>query len=1174
MRNKYNCISGSGVAGRLLMILLVILPNIFFAQQSPSIQTGVTFQWADTQSNNSDSATIQSITIDGTVYNTFVVPSSYEMTRLGPDGHNPNNIRLNGGVVVGNSSAANWATSATQAFQSKNLNHYFEANPNGRNICSNFGAAPTTDAQKQTIFYNPAIPSNQGGVLAVTERGGNNCFYIEVWGTPPGGGPEQKLGETFVRNQGNYTGCNFGPPLPNSDYWQSGRCNENGQTVGIGLFYLDDLAPTGSQITKIEFIAATRDHGDGKFFILQKYAVDQQGNKCLNEVFNGNLHEVNNVPLGSTYSIVTPPSPAGQSFSFNSDGTYTYVPSPGFIGDVTFEYEVCLPAPNTSVCDTAEVTLSYIAPPDDPEFTISCNGTVNEFTVSVTHPLGDIYDYSVDGGTTYQDSPIFDGLSPGSYTLLVRNKFIGCVTSYTSNPVVLTTLNLTENITDVLCRSEATGSIDVTVSGGNPPYTYSWNNGSTTEDLINVIAGNYTVTITDANDCIISQDFTINQPAQGLTSTRSINDVVCNGDSTGSVDLTVNGGTPPYTFLWSNGSTSEDISDLFAGTYNVTITDANGCTTTNSATVTEPDAVPCQIIVDNCPPTVDTACSNDDLGTPVSWDPPNFAYQCCTSSPGDDYSFNVEFDLPESGNDCWDYNRVQRIGSNNLRLFQSSGTNVNFTTPLSYFDTSLGVDINMELIVPSGTFDWNLEVLANSTVIYSNTVTSISASGLQTITIPNSVPSGDYRLRFNFDDNGTNLNASDQIEVDRLYYNAILLETACLDGINFGVTSNYNPGDAFPDGDTTVIYTATYTYPDGSTDQLTCEFNVEVFDIELTESTVDKEDVSCNGESDGSFAINATGGSAPYLYSLDNIDFSNTTGVFSDLSAGSYTVYVKDDNGCEETIDIVISEPAILEVNLDESNNVDCAGIANGNFTVSAVGGTLPYLFSIDGGTTNQSSGLFENLSSGSYTVLVTDANGCTTSIMANVGINDNENPQISVPSNLDIEGCSSADITSGNTVFNFNDSGSADVQSVFSNNPNYNASDDFNIASITYTDIITSADNCPLIVERTFTVTDNCNNSETAVQIITVEDKEAPTFNEALPTDVTVECDAVPTAETLTASDNCGTATVTFEETTTAGTCDNDYTLTRTWTATDACGNETVHTQTITVQDTVAPTF
>ena len=108
----------------------------------------------------------------------------------------------------------------------------------------------------------------------------------------------------------------------------------------------------------------------------------------------------------------------------------------------------------------------------------------------------------------------------------------------------------------------------------------------------------------------------------------------------------------------------------------------------------------------------------------------------------------------------------------------------------------------------------------------------------------------------------------------------------------------------------------------------------------------------------------------------------------------------------------------------------------------------------------------------------------------------------------------------------------------------------------------------------RTWTATDACGNETVHTQIITVQDTVAPTFNETLPADTTVECDAVPTAETLTANDNCGTATVTFNETTTAGTCDNDYTLTRTWTATDACGNETVHTQIITVQDTVAPTF
>ncbi|WP_246035843.1 Ig-like domain-containing protein, partial [Winogradskyella algicola] len=854
MRNKYNCISGLSVAKCILIVLLVILPNVFFAQQSPSIQTGVTFQWEDTQSNNSDPATIQSITIDGTIYKTFVVPTSYEMTRLGPDGHNPNGIKQNGNNVGGNSSDPNWVSNAITAFRDKNLNHYFNANPNGRNICTNFAAAATTDAQKQTIFYSPAIPSNEGGVLAVTERGGNNCFYIEAWGIPAGGGVEQKLGQTFVRNQGNYTNCTFGPPLPQSDYWRSGRCNENGQTIAIGLFYLDDIAPTGSNITKIEFIGATRDHGDGKFFILQKYAVDQTKVNCVDETYSDDLDKQNNVPSGSTYSLVSGPTPAGQSFTLNSDGSYTYVPSPGFVGDVVFDYEVCLPAPNTSVCDTGTVTLSYIATPPAPTYSISCNGT-NDFVLTVESPLGPEYEYSIDAGSNYQDSNVFSSLTEGTYSLWVRNKYVGCLSPFGSNPIIIENLELNGTVTNVVCNSDATGAIDITVAGGKAPYTYSWSNSATTEDLINVVAGTYTVTVTDANGCMISDDFTISQPAQELTSTiTSTTDILCYGEATGAIDLTIAGGTAPYSILWNNGSTDEDQNNLVAGTYNVTVTDANGCSVTNQSTVQEPN-----------------------------------------------------------------------------------------------------------------------EVVSGSIVRVTN--------------------------------------------------------------------------------------------------------------------------IDCTGETNGSISAEATGGIPPYSYSIDN-------------------------------------------------------------------------------GSTSQSSGIFENLAAGTYSILITDANGCTTTISDTVNVDDTEDPMISVPASITIEGCSENDITNTNAVFEYSDTPSSDIQSVFASNPNYTASDDFNIASITYIDNITSTGNCPLEVTRTFTITDNCTNTATATQIITVVDTTDPTIN--IPADVTIECtedESSANTGVATGADTCGTVTITESDVETAA-CGNTKTITRTWTATDACGNSVSADQTITVVDTTDPTI
>ncbi|RAR46885.1 gliding motility-associated C-terminal domain-containing protein, partial [Flavobacterium lacus] len=136
-------------------------------------------------------------------------------------------------------------------------------------------------------------------------------------------------------------------------------------------------------------------------------------------------------------------------------------------------------------------------------------------------------------------------------------------------------------------------------------------------------------------------------------------------------------------------------------------------------------------------------------------------------------------------------------------------------------------------------------------------------------------------------------------------------------------------------------------------------------------------------------------------------------------------------------------------------------------------------------------------------------------------------------------------------------------------------ATDNCGDATVTFAEAIQQGD-CPnaYVVTRTWTATDACENQTVHTQIITVQDTIAPAFVEELPADVTVECNAVPTAATLTATDNCGDATVTFAEAIQQGDCPNAYVVTRTWTATDACENQTVHTQIITVQDTIAPAF
>ena len=125
------------------------------------------------------------------------------------------------------------------------------------------------------------------------------------------------------------------------------------------------------------------------------------------------------------------------------------------------------------------------------------------------------------------------------------------------------------------------------MTGGTTPYTYLWNGGATTQDRTGLTAGTHSVTVTDANGYTLTATVTITQPATLVASATSTN-VNCNGGANGTIDLTVTGGTTAYTYVWSNGATTQDLSSLAAGTYSVTVTDANGCTATATKTITQP----------------------------------------------------------------------------------------------------------------------------------------------------------------------------------------------------------------------------------------------------------------------------------------------------------------------------------------------------------------------------------------------------------------------------------------------------------------------------------------------------------------------------------------------------------------------------------------------------------
>ena len=138
-------------------------------------------------------------------------------------------------------------------------------------------------------------------------------------------------------------------------------------------------------------------------------------------------------------------------------------------------------------------------------------------------------------------------------------------------------VTLEADITPVTCAGSSNGAIDLTVSGGTTPYTYSWSNGETTEDIDGLTGGDYTVTVTDAYGCVVSETYNVPESQDVVTLEADITPVTCAGSSNGAIDLTVSGGTTPYTYSWSNGETTEDIDGLTGGDYTVTVTDAYGC---------------------------------------------------------------------------------------------------------------------------------------------------------------------------------------------------------------------------------------------------------------------------------------------------------------------------------------------------------------------------------------------------------------------------------------------------------------------------------------------------------------------------------------------------------------------------------------------------------------------
>ncbi|MEO5642874.1 MAG: choice-of-anchor L domain-containing protein [Bacteroidia bacterium] len=587
---------------------------------------------------------------------------------------------------------------------------------------------------------------------------------------------------------------------------------------------------------------------------------------------------------------------------------------------------------------------------------VSCNGGNNgSATVSASGGTpGYTYSWAPSGGTNATAT----GLPSGTYTVTITDA-VGCSTTQQVTITQPSALTASASGTNVACNGGTNGSAIAVPSGGTPGYTYAWApSGGTNATASGLAAGTYTVTVTDANGCSTTQQTTLTAPP-ALTSSASSTSVSCNGGTNGTGTVVAGGGSPLYSYSWApSGGTNATATGLNAGTYTVTITDANGCSRTQPVTITQPTAlsVSAANTAVSCSGNDGTATATPTGGTAgytYSWAPSGGNAATATGLAPGSYTVTVT-----DANGC--------VSTQSTTLTQSNSlTSTTTQTNIACFGNANG----SATATPIGgtapfTYAWSPSGGTNATA-------NNLAAGSYTVTVT--------------DNTGCVGTASLTITQPAvLSATSTSVNNLCFGGSNGSATvipAGGTPAYTYlwaPSGGTNATATglAAGTYTVNVTDANGCT-TTQSFAITqpptAPAATSSSTNITCFGGSNGSGTVTASGGTPGYTYNW--MPSGGTNANASGLNSGSYTCTITDANGCNTTQSITVTQPSAITTSATVAN-VSCNGGNNGSATVTPLGGIPGYTYNWApaGGTNATASGL----STGTYTVTVTDANGCT----------------------------------------------------------------------------------------------------------------------------------------------------------------------------------------------------
>lgn len=588
------------------------------------------------------------------------------------------------------------------------------------------------------------------------------------------------------------------------------------------------------------------------------------------------------------------------------------------------------------------------------------------------------YFYSTNEGYTYTENNSFHNLLPNEYKIYLKDNN-NCFQILSFNVTQPPSMNsATTESEDILCNGQNTGKLIVHVSGGEAPYSYSCNNGENfQEDSVfsSLNAGNYQIVAKDARNCQKTTEAIINQPEKLKLETNNLNDIICHGETNGSVKLVGNGGSGILKYSINQGNTFSEngvFENLEEGSYIGIVLDTNNCNAAKTFSISEPDTF--MIEFENSPIT----CYNENNGKIV------------INAQGGTTPY---FYSKDGGYSFQENNIFENLAPQNFQIVIKDANNctvneeVNLESPDAIlFTVEAFNDItchganNGQIILKGSGGSGNLQYSINDGLTFSENYTFPNLSG------------GEYKLQIK-DENNCEKNLTQiineplDISINDLQQQNV---NTCF-GDNTGQIVISALGGVLPlkysiDNEATFQTNGTFqnlyanNYNIIIKDKNNCKKDIEANisqPIELLIDTVENTPVStCFGDSTATLLVKANGGTPPLNYSINSGNTFQQQAFFSNIPSKKYYVIVKDANGCTKLSNDTISQPPRISSEVYK-NQVTCNGENNGAITIDAIGGTGNFLYSIDNGASFHENNYFDNLTPKEYDIIVKDEKNC-----------------------------------------------------------------------------------------------------------------------------------------------------------------------------------------------------